>query len=373
MVESSEDYLVGKWYVVEFENEKTSFASYDSALEFACNKEFESFVTSLELDDVNNFTQYHLIASRGTPEDDVRVGTYWRYKSQANSDNELYYFDETLLKEVIAHYAKEYVSGVNYFTLDENTYGDISDDMFDNTWMSFDGIEAHIANDFVFTQFDSNEVYAELVGGGEGKVPVEFGVPLGEQFNITGLYEVTEIDEAGNSSSYYVFLDFSAPNLVVNAEVFGDGEIREITITSDSVSSISTYYYKSFEVSQIVDNDSWATIAITNEGKTTYYSKGDELPVLNVGGKYDVQVYDRFCRTALAAYQQACKKTEIQQEAYQLNQKRMEQGLISGLEYQTAVNNYLKTKSDDMKSLFTYLIKQSVLRYYSGVEYVNQL
>ncbi len=79
------------------------------------------------------------------------------------------------------------------------------------------------------------------------------------------------------------------------------------------------------------------------------------------------------CRTALAAYQQACKKTEIQQEAYQLNQKRMEQGLISGLEYQTAVNNYLKTKSDDMKSLFTYLIKQSVLKYYSGVEYVNQL
>jgi len=79
------------------------------------------------------------------------------------------------------------------------------------------------------------------------------------------------------------------------------------------------------------------------------------------------------CRTALAAYQQACKKTEIQQEAYQINQKKMEQGLISGLEYQTAVNNYLKTKSDDMKSLFTYLIKQSVLRYYGGVEYVNQL
>ena len=47
--------------------------------------------------------------------------------------------------------------------------------------------------------------------------------------------------------------------------------------------------------------------------------------------------------------------------------------MISGLEYQTAVNNYLKTKSDDMKSLFTYLIKQSVLKYYSGVEYVNQL
>lgn len=293
MVESSEDYLVGKWYVVEFEGEKTSFASYESALEYASQLEFESFVTSLELDDVNNFTQYHLITSRGIPQDDVRTGTYWRYKSQANLESELYYFDETLLKEVIAHYAKEYVSGVNYFTLEDNIYGEVSNDMYDNVWTSNDGVNAPLANNFSFTEFDSVEVYAELVGGGEGKVPVEFNVPLGEQFNITGLYEVTEIDEAGNSSFYYVFLDFSAPNLVVNAEVFRDGEIREITITSDSVSSISTYYYKSFAVSQIVDNDSWATIAITNDGKTTYYSKGDTLPVLNVGGKYDVQVYDR--------------------------------------------------------------------------------
>lgn len=293
LVNSSQDYLVGKWYLVTLDDVQTSFANYDSALEFACNKEFESFVTSLELDDVNNFTQYHLIASRGNPQDDVRTGTYWRYKSQANPESELYYFDETLLKEVIAHYAKEYVSGVNYFTLEDNTYGEVSDDMYDNIWTSSDGVNAPLANNFSFTEFDSVEVYAELVGGGEGKVPVEFGVPLGEQFNITGLYEVTEIDEAGNSSSYYVFLDFSAPNLVVNAEVFGDGEVREMTITSETVSSISTYYYKSFEVSQIVDNDSWATIAITNEGKTTYYSKGDTLPVLNVGGKYDIQVYDR--------------------------------------------------------------------------------
>ena len=78
------------------------------------------------------------------------------------------------------------------------------------------------------------------------------------------------------------------------------------------------------------------------------------------------------CNTAMATYVQSCKKTEIQQEAYQLNQKRMEQGLISGLEYQTAVNNYLKAKSDNMNSLFKYLIKQSVLKYYSGVDYVNQ-
>ncbi len=293
LINSSEDYLVGKWYIVDFDDSKTSFATYESALEFACSKEFEKYVTSLELDDVNNFTQYHLIASRGNQQDDVRVGTYFRYKSQANPNNELYYFDETLLEEVITYYAKEYVSKVNYYNLEENVYGDISDNMFDNIWTTTDGINAPIINNYSFIQFDSSEVYAELVGSGEGKVKVEFNVPFDEQFNITGLYEITEVDEAGNSYSYYVFLDKSAPEIVVNAEVFGEGENREITISKDSVSNITTYYYKSFEITSIIDNDSWSTIAITNDGLTTYYSKGDELPTLNVGGKYNISVYDR--------------------------------------------------------------------------------
>ncbi len=293
LVNSSEDYLVGKWYLVTFDGEQTSFANYESALEYASKLEFESAVTRLELDDVDKFTQYHLVASRGNPKDDVKLGTYYRYKSQANPDSELYYFDETLLQEVVSHYAKAYVSGVNYYTLNNNNYGEVSDNMFDNTWTSDDGVSAPIANEFIFTSFDSTRVFLELVGGSEGKVPVEFNVPLKEQFSVTGLYEVTEIDEAGNVANYYVFLDFSAPNLVVNAEVFGDGEVKEMTITSNTVSDISTYYYKSFAVADIVDNDSWATIAITNKGKTTYYSKGDDLPVLTEGGKYDLVVYDR--------------------------------------------------------------------------------
>jgi len=292
-VNSSEDYLVGKWFLVNVDDKQKSFADYESALEFAKTKEFEKYATALQLDDVNSFTQYHLIASRGNPKDDVRVGTYYRYKSQANPESELYYFDESLLKEVISYYAKAYVSEVNYYTLNENNYGEVSNNMIDNKWTSDDGITAPIANEFIFTEFDSTQVFLERVGGSEGKVPVRFNVPLKEQFSVTGLYEVTEIDEAGNIATYYIFLDLTAPNLVVNAEVFGDGEVKEMTITKDSVSMISAYYYKSFAVSEIVDNDSWATIAITNKGKTTYYSKGDELPVLTEGGKYNLVVYDR--------------------------------------------------------------------------------
>ena len=72
------------------------------------------------------------------------------------------------------------------------------------------------------------------------------------------------------------------------------------------------------------------------------------------------------------AFEQAQRKAEVQSEAYTLNLKKLEQGLISPLEFQTANNNYLKAQADEMNSLFKYLIKQAVVRYYNGVEYINQ-
>ncbi|MBR1705175.1 MAG: TolC family protein [Bacteroidales bacterium] len=75
---------------------------------------------------------------------------------------------------------------------------------------------------------------------------------------------------------------------------------------------------------------------------------------------------------AATAYQQAQRKAEVQAEAYTLNLKKLEQGLISPLEFQTANNNFLKAQADEMNSLFKYIIKQAVVRYYYGVDYINQ-
>jgi outer membrane protein TolC len=75
---------------------------------------------------------------------------------------------------------------------------------------------------------------------------------------------------------------------------------------------------------------------------------------------------------AETAYLQAQRKAEVQEEAYNLNLKKLEQGLISPLEFQTANNNYLKSQADEMNSLFKYLIKQAVVRYYNGVDYIEQ-
>lgn len=291
-------YTVSKWYVVEFDGQTKAFATYESALEYACQKEFEKSATSLELNDVEEFTQYHLVASRGNPTDDVRTGTYWRYKSQANAGSELYYFDRNLLDEVITFYAQNYLSDVKYFTLDDNTeYDELADNMYDNLWTVSGEIKAPCVNGFTFEQTDSTAIYAQLVGGIEEKKSFEFGVPFEEQFSVTGLYEITEVDSAGNTNIYKVFLDKTSATLVVDAAVFGEEQNRTLHITAATVAGMKAYYYKSFAIKQVVDNDPWVILKISNGGSDSYYTHSDELPTLSEGGEYMLTVYDRIGNT----------------------------------------------------------------------------
>ena len=75
---------------------------------------------------------------------------------------------------------------------------------------------------------------------------------------------------------------------------------------------------------------------------------------------------------ASAAYILAQRKSDVQEEAYSLNMKKLEQGLISPIEFQTASNNYLEANAQRLNSLLTYFIKRSVVNYYNGVDYIDQ-
>ena len=73
------------------------------------------------------------------------------------------------------------------------------------------------------------------------------------------------------------------------------------------------------------------------------------------------------------ALRQADARAALQQEAFALNGKRFEQGLISSIEYQTASNNYLNALAEQMNSRLQYFIKNSVVKYYGGTPYLQQL
>ena len=74
----------------------------------------------------------------------------------------------------------------------------------------------------------------------------------------------------------------------------------------------------------------------------------------------------------LSSWKLALKRAEVQQEAYKLNVKKYDQGMISSIEYQSAVNNWLQAQADRLQAQLTYMIKEKVLRYYQGQSYLSQ-
>ena len=72
------------------------------------------------------------------------------------------------------------------------------------------------------------------------------------------------------------------------------------------------------------------------------------------------------------ALRQADTRAELQQEAFSLNTKRFEQGVISSIEYQTASNNYLNALAEQLNARLQYFIKNSVVNYYGGIHYIEQ-
>ena len=286
-LENRKDHLVSSWYNVESDGKKRSFATYEEALDYASEIEYQKHVTALELDDVNKFTQTNLIASGS-----VHVGTYYRYKSVSSEDNELYYFDEEGLMAAVRFYAKSYISDLNHFDLAKNDYGEpASDSMYSDTFES-NGSSYPLLNGYVFGKEDSSLIEARMKGDEEW-TDVKEGVPFEEQFPKTGVYEIREADAAGNKTVYEAFLDLSSPDVQIGAEIFGEDGEKSQTIGNKDTNDVSAYYYKTFSIKEIIDNDPFAMVAISHQGKKSYYQKGDSIPSLTEGGEYEIEVYDR--------------------------------------------------------------------------------
>ena len=75
---------------------------------------------------------------------------------------------------------------------------------------------------------------------------------------------------------------------------------------------------------------------------------------------------------ASAAYMQAERMAEVQQEAYRLNMRKLEQGLISPIEFRTATESYLTAAAERLNTLLQYNIKKAVVAYYDGIPYLEQ-
>ncbi len=75
---------------------------------------------------------------------------------------------------------------------------------------------------------------------------------------------------------------------------------------------------------------------------------------------------------AKAALLQAERRAEMQEEAFHLNSRKYEQGLISSIEFHTASSNYLKAKAERLNALLNWQLKSRVVDYYGGIRYIDQ-
>ncbi|HOG41689.1 MAG TPA: TolC family protein [Bacteroidales bacterium] len=73
-----------------------------------------------------------------------------------------------------------------------------------------------------------------------------------------------------------------------------------------------------------------------------------------------------------AAYEQADCMSRAQEEAYRLNVRKFEQGLISTIDFQKASDNWLNAKTSRLDALLKFYIKKSVVDYYGGIGYLEQ-
>lgn len=75
---------------------------------------------------------------------------------------------------------------------------------------------------------------------------------------------------------------------------------------------------------------------------------------------------------AAASFRQAERRAEVQEEAYRLNMRKFEQGLISPIDFQKASDSWLDAKASRVDALLKFYIKRSVVNYYNGVHYLAQ-
>lgn len=161
-------------------------------------------------------------------------------------------------------------------------------------------------------------------------------------------------------------------------------------------------------------NGGWSTSYYTYPGMEGYVAKPYFEQLLNNGGEYvqlslSIPIYDGLlrysniarkknalrraqaeyeqtrreveseivratqdCEGAKVAVEQADKYRLVQEKAYELSNKKLEQGILSPTELRIASDNYLQAEAELLNSQLKYFIKTCVVNYYKGNHYIDQ-
>ena len=244
------------------ESEFYSFATYDSAFAFAVERE-KSFVRTGTW---NNATWDTGIAMDATDAANAVNGTYFIYKKSGNPNEEVAYFTEARLNEVIAEYAA--IGIVDYYFWEKEP--------------------ATIADgENLFSYSDTKTILADSITFGENiGIMIDGEDFVGTVYEGEGKHLVTVTDSWGNSCDYNVIVIRRTPDVHY---AIGEGSSNLVTFDR-------TYFFKDQITVSIADEfDEMAMFNVYDENGDLLgnFSLGETF-TLSASGSYTVESVNHF-------------------------------------------------------------------------------
>lgn len=253
------------WEAPDAAGEFFSFATYESAFNFAAEREY-GFVRTGEW---NSETWDTGIAMDAKDSVNAVNGKYFIYKKSGNPEEEVAYFTEERLYEVISEYAAVGIESYYYW---EKEPAAISD------------------GENLYSYSDGKKVLANFVQLGENIVCYLNGEPFeGTLVEREGESVLTVADEWGNTCEYSLIIIRTAPQIL-----YATGEGSANTVTFDR-----TYYFKDAVTVSIADAYDWmAMFNVYDEAGTLIgsFSLG-ETYTIEKSGVYTAEAVNHFGRS----------------------------------------------------------------------------
>lgn len=250
------------WEAPDAAGEFFSFATYESAFNFAAEREY-GFVRTGEW---NSETWDTGIAMDAKDSVNAVNGTYFIYKKLGNPEEEVAYFTEERLYEVISEYARIGIESYYYWEKDPAAISD---------------------GENLYSYSDGKKVLANSVQLGDNIVCYLNGEPFGGTLvEREGESILTVADEWGNTCEYSLIIIRTAPQIL-----YATGEGSANTVTFDRI-----YYFKDAVTVSIADAyDGMAMFNVYDEAGTLIgsFSLG-ETYTIEKSGVYTAEAVNHF-------------------------------------------------------------------------------
>lgn len=255
------------WEAPDAAGEFFSFATYESAFNFAAQREY-TFVRTGEW---NSETWDTGIAMDAKDSVNAANGKYFIYKKSGNPEEEVAYFTEERLYEVISEYARIGIESYYYW---EKAPASISD------------------GENLYSYSDEKKVLANSVQLGENIVCYLNGEPFeGTLVEREGESILTVADEWGNTCEYSLIIIRTAPQIL-----YATGEGSANTVTFDRI-----YYFKDAVTVSITDAyDGMAMFNVYDEAGTLIgsFSLGETYTITG-SGSYTAEAVNHFGKSQM--------------------------------------------------------------------------